>query len=254
MILDIPSEEAISGIGALRITPFPPSLCTFLEKAMLPEMRGLTGIMSFLVADARTARRTSTETAGKPSAQADGPETLTIDTVVLGEPAEPEESKKNHTLAGEDLYLLTPKKQGEDRIAEGVETPPEEEEADPTKGFEAPPAGKDLHTAQNGPGEGSGQTEKTVSPTPEAEEMLDKEDANPTEGVSEDGSKKEGQTDDPAEVKGTVTPTEAEEAVPTKAASDEVSKQAGEICSPPPEALEQTLSKAQDFSAGRHGS
>ena len=207
----------------------------------------------FLIVDARTARRRSTETVGRSSTQTDAPELLTVETAVSEASAEPEEKEKGQELAGEDLYLLTPKKQGEDRSAEGVETPPEEEEADPAKGFELLPAEKKSYTTQDGSGEGSNQEGKTAPAQPEAkgiETLPEKEEAGPEEAAS--NSKKDGQINDSPEVKGTITPTEAEEASPTKAASEEGIKQTGEIESPLPEALEQTLSKEQESSVGRH--
>ena len=201
----------------------------------------------------RTARR-STE-AGRSSTQADGPESLTVDIEVPESNVEAEEEEKAQGIVGDDLYLLTPKKQGEDRMAEGVETPPEEEEADPTKGFQEPPAGKKSAATQSSSKEDSEQEAKTAFKIPETkstETPSGKQEAASAKPVPENESKEEGEIYDPVtEAKGTDTPTEGEDSSPVKATSEEGTKQAEEPAVASPEALEQ---KTEESPAGRKSS
>lgn len=151
-------------------------------------------------------------------------------------------------MAGEDLYLMTPKKQGEDRSAEGIDTPPEEEETAPLQRSPLPPT-EDKSTATPA----ALVDTKTRSTLEDTETSPDKAEVSPAaaEDTSTEKSKEELEDAESALKAGIADIALKEEAVsPIKAAAQQDSQVEGETAASTPVASQQSLSKKIE-SAGK---
>ena len=152
--------------------------------------------------DARAARKAD-EVNGKSSIQIDGPEMLTVDIDTPDPLIDPEE--KDQGMAGEDLYLLTPK-QGEDRTADGIDTPPEEEAANPAENSVSQPEKESPSPAEATPKGDSRKEEDAQVPPLEPKSIGEpptKEAADHVAVIAEEGSKEDGERfDSTPEAKG----------------------------------------------------